>query len=107
MRDVTRGDWRPSSGMGKQLDGYLVVTGDPARPTIVADCRRLGIGRAEQQANAALMAKSKKMARALLAIEDAVGDLPSTSEVADRIYLIVAGALKGIDLTPPDPGAEP
>jgi hypothetical protein len=102
MKHVTRGEWRVASGMSRLLDGFIVVTGDEYRPIIVADCRRLGVSREEQRANALLISKSKRMAKALLAIEDAVGDLPASSAVAKQIYEVVADALKGIDLTPPE-----
>lgn len=102
MRHVTRGEWRVADNMSRLLNGFVVITGDDARPIIIADCRRLGVSRVEQAANALLISKSKRMARALLAIEDAVGDLPSSSPVAKQIYAVVSDALKGIDLTPPE-----
>jgi hypothetical protein len=102
MKHVTRGEWRVADGMNKMLDGFVVITGETARPTVIADCRRLGISRVEQAANAVLISKSKRMAQALLMIEDAVGDLPSSSPVAKQIYELVADALRGIDLTRPD-----
>jgi hypothetical protein len=102
MKHITRGEWRVANGMSRLLDGFVVITGDNARPVIIADCRRLGISRVEQAANAILVAKAPKMARALLAIEDAVGDLPASNAVAKQIYAVVADALKGIDLERPD-----
>lgn len=107
MKDISEPPWRVANTLDldpkeRSVAGLIVITGPPRNASLIADCRNDTIPVTEQRANARLCAKGPKMAKALLDLEDAIGDLPA-SKAADVVYSIIVKVLRDIELEPRHP----
>jgi hypothetical protein len=100
---ITEGDWRVPlrQGVGGRGGvGVTVISGESGREVVVADCYNRHLPRAEQEANAQLIAKAPRMEEALRRIEAKVGDMPAKDPATSTLYAVVARAMSfaGLDV---------
>lgn len=101
MKGITPPPWSvPTKLIGREatVNGLIVVAIVGQERELVGDFRNNRLPLATQKANAALAAKAPTMAKALLALEAELGDLPN-GPVAERIYSIVQRVLTETNLT--------
>lgn len=93
---ITAGEWRVPlrQGVGGRGGvGVIVISGEQGREVVVADCYNRQLSRAEQEANAQLIAKAPRMEAALRRIESTVGDMPAGNTATSALYAVVADAM--------------
>lgn len=102
---ITAGEWRvpvKAAGVGRGGVGVVVITGGDGREMIVADCYNRHIPRAEQEANAQLIARAPRMEEALRRIESSVGDMPAGNAATSQFYALVSDAMAHAGVTAGD-----
>lgn len=106
MKGITAPPWTvPTQLIGREatVNGLIIVSMVGRERELVGDFRNNRLPIAQQKANCALAAKAPAMAKALLDLEDQIGDLPN-GEATDRIYSIVQRVLKDVRIIPDDRG---
>jgi hypothetical protein len=95
--------WIPKSFVGTEaeLNSVVICCGPKHKPRLVADFRTTTTSRIEQAANCRLAVRAPDMARALLSLEDSIGDLPS-GEATAQMYSIIAEQLRTLQIERPD-----